>query len=64
MIMLPHCAVNFFNNKIKQKYIFFVNDYAAPCQWWHACLGLPTPGLHKLVATRKSLSHIVALRLI
>ena len=21
------------------------NDYAAMCQWWHACLGLPTPAL-------------------
>ena len=37
MIMLPHCAVNFFNKK--------ANDYAGPCQCWHACLGLLTPGV-------------------
>ena len=44
MIMLPHCAGIFFNNN--NKIIIFIfkcaKDYAAPCQWWHACLGLPT----------------------
>ena len=29
-------------NRIKCK---CANDYEAPGQWWHACLGLPTPAL-------------------
>ena len=51
MIMLLHFAVIFFNNTIK-KYVYFFhfffkcgNDYAAPCQWWHTCLGMPSPNV-------------------
>ena len=44
IIMLPYCAVTFFK---------CANDYAATCQWWHACLGLPTPGLGALLPSSK-----------
>ena len=47
--MLPHCVVNSLNNnnnKVKKSFFKCANDYAAPCQLWHACLGLPTPDLY------------------
>ena len=41
-------------NRIKWKPPFFfffkcANDDAAPCQWWHTCLGLLTPELEYIV---------------
>ena len=44
MIMLSHFAVNFLNNNDNPKNNNkCASDQSAPCQWWHACLGLPTP---------------------